>query len=184
MQRLVHNEFSEAIQSTIGVEFRSIELPDDQELIRLHIWDTAGQEKFRSVSKAYFRNSVGAALVFALNDSQSFQNLDPWLSDLQQLALPNAVIILVGNKADLTSERQITEDQAKDFADRHNLDYIETSARTSAGVRDAFVRLVRRIGEKRAKGEIKGDFKTTAPRIGVPVAGNDVRQREKPACDC
>jgi small GTP-binding protein len=181
LSRLVDNDFSENAQSTVGVEFKAYQLTTDKEEIRLQIWDTAGQERFRSVSRAYFRNSVGAALVFALDDLASFNSLDQWLQDLQQLAKPNAAIILVGNKADLDSERQVTSSQANEYATRHKLDYIETSAKEDTGIQEAFVRLARRIAEKRANGEIQGDFKPGGQKMPVMPQGT---KPPDPACNC
>jgi small GTP-binding protein len=181
LTQLIDNDYSENTQSTVGVEFKSFHLTIDGEELRLQIWDTAGQERFRSVSKAYFRNAVGAALVFALDDLASFNNLDQWLSDLLQSATPNAAIILVGNKADLEAERQISSSQANEYATRHKLDYIETSAKEDTGIRDTFVRLAKRIAEKRASGEIQGEFKVQSQR--VPIAGQAAAAQES-ACNC
>jgi small GTP-binding protein len=109
--------------------------------IRLQIWDTAGQERFRSISKSYFRNAVGAVLVYDITSMASFDDLADWLSELQGLAMPNAYIILVGNKADLEHAREVGSHFVKDFADKHRLAPVETSALSGAGVREAFARL-------------------------------------------
>jgi small GTP-binding protein len=172
VQRLIEGTFASSLQSTVGVEFKSwpYRTPAGED-VKLNIWDTAGQERFRSVSKAYFRNAVGALLVFAVDSEESFTDLDAWLSDLRQFANPSAVILLVGNKLDL--DRQISEDQARDFAGRHAIDYLETSALDGTGIEDAFVRLAMRITEKVKRGEISAQ---AAPR---PDASNlqDTRDR-------
>lgn len=162
VQRLVDGTFSEEGQSTVGVEFKSHAVSFDSEVMKLSIWDTAGQERFRSVSKAYFRNSVGAILVFSLDDQQSFQDLDSWLNDLHSLSTPNAVILLVGNKSDVAN-KNVSTSEAEQFAKRHGLEYLETSAKDGININDTFIRLARDISEKVKKGELRGTFQTPAP---------------------
>jgi small GTP-binding protein len=181
LQRLIDDSFQADAPTTVGVEFKPYLIPiDGGDPVRLNIWDTAGQERFRSVSKAYFRNAVGAILVFALNDSVSFGQLDQWLADLRHLASPNAVILLVGNKADEVDDRQVTEQQGIEFGKRHSLAYSETSARLGDGVREVFVRLTNTILEKvRA-----GDLQEVVPmQVAPPVSrpANPVKPR---GCAC
>jgi small GTP-binding protein len=166
VQQLIDKTFVPSLQSTVGVEFKSWPYRTSSgEEVKLNIWDTAGQERFRSVSKAYFRNAIGALLVFAVDSDSSYADLDAWLSDLRQSSNPSAVILLVGNKTDV-GDRQISEDQAREFAMRHELEYIETSAKSGSGVEDAFVRLAQRISDKVKRGEISAQ---AAPR---PDASN------------
>ena len=155
LQRLIDDTFETDVQSTVGVEFKLHDFQVGNETIHLNIWDTAGQEKFRSVAKAYFRNAVGAILAFSTTNSQSFLELDSWLNDLHSLALPNAVILLVGNKVDLISERSVTTSEAEDFAERHGIEYLETSAYDGQNVYESFLRLARTISEKIKRGKIK-----------------------------
>ncbi|OHT00475.1 Ras family protein [Tritrichomonas foetus] len=170
VQRLIDNTFSIENQSTVGVEFKSFNVDVDGKNCKLSIWDTAGQERFRSVSKAYFRNAVGAILCFALDDPDSFQDLNGWLNDLHSLAAPNAAILLVGNKSDLTENRCITENDGLEFSKRYNIQYIETSAKDGTNIIDSFIRLTRTIIDKVKTGEIKGTFQSPAtPPISQPI---------------
>ena len=162
VQRLTDNIFTGEGQSTIGVEFKAYNCRIGEDQIKLNIWDTAGQEKFRSVSKAYFRNAVGAILVFSLTDSQSFDELEKWLNDLQTLCTPNSVIILVGNKSDLVDQRTISQKEIESFVLRHSLEYLETSALDSTNISESFLRLANLIHTKVQKGEIIGSFQTSS----------------------
>ena len=179
VQRLVDNSFQEETQSTVGVEFKSYQITLDTETIKLNIWDTAGQERFRSVSKAYFRSAVGAILVFALNDSDSFNELENWLNDLHSLAAQNAAIILIGNKSDLEQERAVTTSEGQAFAERHGMNYLETSAKDGNNINEAFLRLAKTINDKVKRGEIKGQFQ---PPIAPPVPISTNREKEKTGC--
>jgi small GTP-binding protein len=139
----------------VGVEFKPYIIPVDDQNVKLQIWDTAGQERFKSVSKAYFRNAVGAVLVFDISNDASFDDLGVWLRDLEQLANPNAYILLVGNKQDLGDQRQVGAQQAKDFADKHRLEYLETSALSGENVTEAFTRLAYGIAARVNSGQIQ-----------------------------
>jgi small GTP-binding protein len=183
VQHLTDHTFSEQLQSTVGVEFRTwIARNPSGNDVKLNIWDTAGQERFRSVSKAYFRNAVGAILVFAIDSESSFIDLDAWLADLHQAANPNAVILLVGNKCDLQS-RQISETQAREYCLRHEMEYLEASAKEGTNVEDAFVRLAGKIADKATRGEITVQ---AGPRPEA-MSLQPPKQKEQPAgkpCQC
>ena len=181
VQRLVDNTFQEETQSTVGVEFKSYQITLDAETIKLNIWDTAGQERFRSVSKAYFRSAVGAILVFALNDADSFNELENWLNDLHTLAAPNAAIILIGNKSDIENDRAITTSEGQAFAERHGMNYLETSAKDGKNINEAFLRLAKTINDKVKKGEIKGQFQ---PPVAPPVPISSNRDQGNNGCKC
>jgi small GTP-binding protein len=154
VQRLVDGTFRDEGQSTVGVEFKPFIIPVENQTVKLQIWDTAGQERFKSVSKAYFRNAVGAVLVYDITSERSFEDLANWLHDLQQLANPNAYIMCIGNKTDLANQREVGTQQAKDFADRHRLEYLETSALSGENVSEAFTRLAFGIAARVNSGSI------------------------------
>jgi small GTP-binding protein len=151
LKRLVENSFTEDSQSTIGVEFDSTVLAINDRKVKLQIWDTAGQERFRSISKAYYRNAVGVILVFDITDRNSFDDLTTWLNDIRTLCDANAVIQLIGNKADLRSQRVVNLNEAEGFASHQRMQYLETSARVGENVREAFVRVATSIMTKGLK---------------------------------
>jgi len=124
---------------TIGVEFgaRTIQISDKN--IKLQIWDTAGQESFRSITRSYYRGSVGALLVYDITRRESFEHLEKWLDETRQNANPNTVIMLIGNKCDLAHERAVTTEEGEEFAKKHNLIFMETSAKTAHNVENAFI---------------------------------------------
>jgi small GTP-binding protein len=152
VNQLVNKTFKEEGQPTIGVEFKSFAIQAEGENVKLQIWDTAGQERFRSVSKAYFRNAVGAVLVFDLTQKPSFDELNTWVNDLNALCAPNAFIILVGNKKDLTDQRAVSEGEGQETAKRYNIEYIETSAKDGSNIAEAFTRLAAGIVRKVRQG--------------------------------
>jgi small GTP-binding protein len=182
VQRLIDGVFHEESTSTVGVEFKPFLIPVDDQNVKLQIWDTAGQERFKSVSRAYFRNAVGAVLVFDITNDQSFDELGNWLQDLQQLSNPNAVILLVGNKTDLEDQRKVGGEQARDFADRHKLEYLETSAKSGQNVSEAFTRLAFAIAKRISTGQIQNTsaISKTSPFRVDPQ--QPAKAEEKPCC--
>ncbi|SPO03825.1 related to GTP-binding protein rab2 [Cephalotrichum gorgonifer] len=126
-----------------------------QKHMKLSLWDTAGQETYKSVTRSYFRGASGALLVFDLSRRQTFVHATDWLADLRQIAEPDIVIVLVGNKADLAtsdddaaggSKREVTRAEAEEWARRNGVaEYVETSAKSGENVEMAFMRVAERI---------------------------------------
>ncbi|RAL59123.1 hypothetical protein DID88_006769 [Monilinia fructigena] len=121
-----------------------------QKHMKLSLWDTAGQETYKSVTRSYFRGASGALLVFDISRRPTFEHVTDWLNDLRQIAEPDIVVILVGNKSDLAvgeeNKREVTVEEAEDWAKRNGvLEYVETSAKSGEGVENAFARVAERI---------------------------------------
>ncbi|TAQ84909.1 hypothetical protein B7494_g6756 [Chlorociboria aeruginascens] len=126
------------------------EVAVEQKHMKLSLWDTAGQEEYRSVTRSYFRGASGALLVFDISRRQTFTHVTSWLNDLRQIAEPDIVVVLVGNKCDLDegdeSKRQVTKEEAEGWALKNEvLEYVETSAKSGEGVEMAFGRVAERI---------------------------------------
>ena len=145
IHRLVKDEFSTTIEQTIGVEFLAYNMEIDDKKVKLQLWDTAGQEQYRALGKIYYRNAIGVLCVFSIIDHNSFLALKDWLKDVRMLCHPNAKIIIVGNKADLSEERQITESEIQSLCSSYSVEYIESSAKTGQNVKETFYRLARDI---------------------------------------
>ncbi|XP_010422851.1 PREDICTED: ras-related protein RABA4a-like isoform X2 [Camelina sativa] len=136
LSRYARNEFSLDSKATIGVEFQTRTLVMDHKSVKAQIWDTAGQE--RAVTSAYYRGAVGAMLVYDVSRRQTFDHIPRWLEELRNHADKNIVIILVGNKSDLEDQRAISTEDAKGFAEKEGLFFLETSALNAVNVESAF----------------------------------------------
>ena len=119
-------------------------------MIKLDVWDTAGQEKFRDITRGYYRVSAGVVLSFDLSDASTFANLGNWLHDIEGSAPPDICKILVGNKAD-KEERQVENDEAFQFALKNKLYYFETSAKLGHGVQEVFSKMAELVSQQEAK---------------------------------
>jgi len=135
---------------TIGVEFgaRLIEIGDSALPVKLQIWDTAGQESFRSITRSYYRGACGALLVYDVTRRETFNNLIRWLDEARQNSTSNMVIMLLGNKADMEGKRCVTYEEGEAFANKHGLIFLETSAKTNANVDSAFYNTALTIHQK------------------------------------
>ncbi|KAB2017705.1 hypothetical protein ERO13_D08G166800v2 [Gossypium hirsutum] len=145
LSRFTRNEFNIDSKATIGVEFQTKTLLINHKSVKAQIWDTAGQERYRAVTSAYYRGAVGAMLVYDITKRQSFDHVAKWLEELRGHADKNIVIMLVGNKSDLASLRAVPIEDAKEFAQRESLFFMETSALEATNVESAFLTVVTEI---------------------------------------
>ncbi|KAK5918204.1 ras-related protein Rab-39B-like [Pseudochaenichthys georgianus] len=157
IRRFTEGRFAQVSDPTVGVDFfsRLVEIEPGKR-IKLQIWDTAGQERFRSITRAYYRNSVGGLLLFDITNRRSFTNVHNWLEEAQSHVQPhNIVFLLVGHKCDLDAQRQVSLQEAEKLAGAFGMRYVETSARESINVEKAFVDLTRDIFALVQSGDIK-----------------------------
>jgi len=145
LSRFTRNEFNLETKSTIGVEFATRSIQTEAKTIKAQIWDTAGQERYRAITSAYYRGAVGALLVYDIAKYQTFKNCERWLAELRENADRNIVIMLVGNKSDLRHLREVPTEEAKEFAEKNKLSFIETSALDSTNVELAFQNILTEI---------------------------------------
>lgn len=137
---------------TIGVEFGARMVNIDGKQIKLQIWDTAGQESFRSITRSYYRGAAGALLVYDITRRETFNHLTSWLEDARQHSSSNMVIMLIGNKSDLESRRDVKREEGEAFAREHGLIFMETSAKTACNVEEAFINTAKEIYRKIQQG--------------------------------
>lgn len=142
-------------------------------MVRMHVYDTAGQERFRTITALYYRYSHGIAVVYDISDRTSFEHVRGWIEEVGKYAIPGTVAFLVGNKCDLTSKRVISREEGQELADELGVRFMETSARKSHNIHHVFDLICSDILEKHAPEP------TTTP--GSIRLVNSVRS-SRPAC--
>ena len=139
INRYIDDKFNENIRPTLAIDYKTKMIQKGENLIKISIYDTAGEEKYRHLIKNYYNGSNGILLVFDITDKNSFDNLNFWLDELEKNCnLNNLYIFLVGNKTDLKKERKVSYDEAKNFADMKKIPYIEISAKTGDNIDKLF----------------------------------------------
>ena len=150
IQRYVMNKFDSVYKSTIGCDFLAKTVFVQKVEYNLQIWDTAGHERFSSMTTSYYRGSDGAVIVFDVTNTNSFNNVENWIDEYKKAMHGRDVpIIICGNKVDLHN-RMISAETARTWCSNRNYSYIETSAATSQGVRDLFMEVVKVIVDNKS----------------------------------
>ena len=148
LMKFVNNRFTEEYQATIGVEFGAKNIEFDQQIYRIQIWDTAGQENFRSITRAYYKNSVCAMVVYDITSQESFEHVQNWIEDIRNQSPKTVLIILIGNKIDLEDKRVVSYDEGNEFAMKNGIIFAETSAKTGDGIEEIFLKSAQEIAKK------------------------------------
>ena len=163
--------------STIGVDFHTTTLEVNDVTVNFQLWDTAGQEDFKSITTSFFRNAVAGLLVFDVTNRNSFHHLHEWISEAKANSHPERkmVLLLVGNKADLEMEREVSYDEAERFASQNNMNYIETSAKNGTNVQEASIEMTKTLLSQIEGGELTGirplnDSNTITPGLNISSA--------------
>ena len=136
--RYTEETFNSKLVNSIGVDFKMKKKEVDGKIIKVQIWDTAGHERFRSITYSYYRGANAIIIVFDLSDKKSFISITEWLKQIEKHANENVFKFLVGNKSDLVEQRKVTYEEAKQYADEHELPYIETSAKEGININELF----------------------------------------------
>ena len=150
LSRFVNNSFNQNSRNTIGVDFSAVDLSINGQNIKAQFWDTAGQEKYRSIASAYYKNAQGIIITYDVTREQTFNNVISWYNELREQGEPDVEIILIGNKIDLESERKVTLDQGAELAREKGMFFMEVSAKTNQEdcVENAFKILLEEIVKK------------------------------------
>ncbi|XP_047051717.1 ras-related protein Rab-2-B-like [Lolium rigidum] len=156
MLQFTDKRFQPVHDLTIGVEFAYRMVTIDHKKIKLYIWDTAGQEAFRSITRSYYRSAVAALLVYDITRRETFTQLGSWLEEVRQGAdgNNNVTIMLVGNKTDISHKRVVSTEEGEQFARENGLAFMETSAKTRHNVDQAFFETSSMVYEKIREGAI------------------------------
>ncbi|XP_044309719.1 ras-related protein Rab-37 isoform X3 [Varanus komodoensis] len=144
-------ERASSLGSTYDVSGKNKVVTVDGVKVKLQIWDTAGQERFRSVTHAYYRDAQALLLLYDITSRISFDNIRAWLTEIHEYAQKDVVIMLLGNKADMSSERVIRTEDGESLAREYGVPFMETSAKTGMNVELAFLAIAKELKQRAVK---------------------------------
>merc|ERR1711972_219929 len=143
--RFMYDSFDHTYQATIGIDFLSKTMYLEDRTVRLQLWDTAGQERFRSLIPSYIRDSSGTIVVYDITNRASFENTAKWIEDVRSERGNDVVIVLVGNKTDLTDRRQVSQEEGEAKAKETGVMFAETSAKMGYNIKYLFRQLAQAL---------------------------------------
>eukprot|EP00766_Chilomastix_caulleryi_P002051 gnl/Chilomastix_caulleri/303.p1 GENE.gnl/Chilomastix_caulleri/303~~gnl/Chilomastix_caulleri/303.p1 ORF type:complete len:165 (+),score=28.66 gnl/Chilomastix_caulleri/303:95-589(+) len=136
--RFVRNTFIDYAEPTIGAAFLTQTVQLEDQLVKFEVWDTAGQERYRSLAPMYYRGAPSAVVVYDITNRETFSVAKQWIDELRVEAAADVVLALAGNKCDLVSRRQVSVDEAQQYASDNGLIFFETSAKNKKNVEELF----------------------------------------------
>jgi len=166
LSRFIMGRFNPEHEITIGCEFMAKNIQIKDRDIRIQIWDTAGQETYRSITRTYYKSSTCAFIIYDITDRKSFSNISSWLDECKEMCYKDILICLVGNKTDLEEKRVVSKEEGQKFADDNGLLFFETSAKSGENIEEMFNKCTEDIVTKIESGAIIVDAFTSGIKIG------------------
>ncbi|XP_072530101.1 ras-related protein Rab-19 [Salminus brasiliensis] len=181
--------FSERQQNTIGVDFTVRTLNIEGKKVKMQVWDTAGQERFRTITQSYYRSAHGAMIAYDITRRATFESIPHWINEVEQYGAANVLLAVIGNKCDLESERQVQFTEACSLAkERGILVALETSAKESQNVEEAFVMIARELLARNGLAVKEDESRVSLPRILLRSSSRPINSPtptpEKKGCEC
>ena len=177
-----NNKFSHHHDITIGVEFQSKEVLYNDTHYKIHIWDTAGQEVFKSLTSSYYKGSIGCLLVYDITNRDSFKNIDMWYNEIKKhINIDDELfIILVGNKNDIKEldEIQVSKEEAEEYAKENKMYFIETSAKENNNIHEAFNYIIKKVDESDKNNKDNKENKNTDKNIDINDTLNSNKRKQ------
>jgi len=178
LMRFSEDTFHQSFINTVGIDFKIKSVRVDDKIVKLQIYDTAGQERFRTITAAYYRGAQGVMLVYDVTDPSSFRNLREWVAGMMAHVSSSCRMIIVGNKCDLEDRKEVQEEKARALAEEYGFKFIEASAKTNKNVDHAFDMLVREI-----KARMDGDAGIKpVPQPKPEAVGLTEEKKQKSGC--
>lgn len=185
LMRYADNSFTENFFNTIGVDFKIKTITLNDQVIKMQIWDTAGQDRFRTLTSSYYRGAHGIIIVYDVTNKDSFDNVRQWMQEIEKFASENVNKLLVGNKSDLEEQREVTYDEGVELAKKFDIPFLEVSAKNALHVDDTFTTMATEIQarflKEKSQKKDKKDFTIGSNPSALTLNANntEVKEQEK-----
>ena len=184
--RAIKDKFDDGEYSpTVGFEFLTFTTKIEDKIIKLQIWDTCGQEVYRSLITNFYRNASLAMMVYSIDSRESFLHINQWLKEVRIQSNPDVKIILIGNKADLENEREVSFEEAKRYKEENQLLYFEeTSAKSGLNSKEVFTEAARILYKEHKKYKLRANNPSlnTNNQSNTPTKLTKVEQNRNKGC--
>ncbi|VVC31418.1 Small GTP-binding protein domain,P-loop containing nucleoside triphosphate hydrolase,Small GTPase [Cinara cedri] len=181
-RQFLYHEFDTKETSTIGVDYGHKTLSIEGKKIKIAVWDTAGQEAFKSIARSYYSGAAACILVYNITDRNSFPHISDWLEDARLLSGSRMVFALVGNKTDIENNRQVERSEGEHFSRQNDLMFFETSAKTGINVSEVFEELAELLYSKVLSGEIDVNRPISGVKLGRKLNKSEKIKRNVSNC--
>ena len=183
--KATNNIFDDNYNATVGFEFFTFNIKINDTIIKLQVWDTCGQELYRSLITNFYRNSSLALIVYSVTSERSFTNIDTWLQELRTHSNPDVKMILIGNKIDLIEQRVISKEQGELFAKKNNMNlFIETSAKAGINAQNTFVQMAYILYQDYLKYKNNDDLSSDSTYKTVETTGKTIENKKQVKSGC
>ena len=183
--KATNNIFDDNYNATVGFEFFTFNIKINDTIIKLQIWDTCGQELYRSLITNFYRNSSLALIVYSVTSERSFTNIDTWLQELRTHSNPDVKMILIGNKIDLIEQRVISKEQGELLAKKNNMNlFIETSAKAGINAQNTFVQMAYILYQDYLKYKNNDDLSSDSTYKTVETTGKTIENKKQVKSGC
>ena len=182
MSKYLKGQFMESSKATIGVEFHSKIFNHEGHKINAQMWDTAGQEKYRSISASYFKGSKGAFIVYDITKKDTFDSIEKWLNELKLNGDPGIVTFIIGNKNDLEEFRQVSKEEGEEKAKSFQCGFLETSALSGDNIDLAFELMIGQIYDKYSKSSNNEEIIISSNGQDLNLEKVDNKKKKKGCC--
>ena len=179
--KYISNKFDESSISTVGVDYMDKIIDYNKFKIKLQIWDTSGEEKFRTITKNFYRNADGLLVVFDLTRKETYDHVRGWINEAKENN-DKIKTILIGNKLDLQDERKVENAVAKQYAEKNSLKYLETSAKDGINISESFEAMINLLFDGKSEEEILNEFKKQDSSLSVVDDSIEVKNKKKSCC--
>ena len=166
--------------SSIGVDFKSKQIEVDDKLIKLQIWDTAGHEKFRTITTSYYKSAHAIIILYDITEQASFDHIKTWMVEIDKFAKQGVLKIIAGNKKDLEDKRQVTKESAELLAQKYGIKCFEVSAKDNINIDELFLEIIKSLLGKNLKSN--NDVSNSSSSVSVTLKNDKKLGKKKKCC--